>query len=437
MKRTVWKILVAVSALLMLTGCSFELRSIESLMRPPYTPTERELEKSIHKLLGTHISYRSPSSGNHFSAITLRDLNNDSVDEAVVFYVNKDDESSVRMCVLSQLAGEWDLVSDFSGNGSGVISLDFADFNNDANEEIIVSWLLFGDKAQKMISIYTSDSDNNTLSVSACISEPYDLMTVTDVNGNNEKQILLSYTYLSNSLGKTTLKVLGITAENEAVLINETILDERITKTVAINSDMPDGNITPRFFIDAQISESQFITKVLEWNDETKKFVSLIDDENDRDITLRSSNLISKDINGDGLLEIPLRRPMSESNDGDTSFGYILEWCKIKKSKLVATDFYVVNLLENYNLYFPSDWKNKVYIRTDLETRTWNFLNKNDVMLFSVSAIDFSQWDENSSSVTEMLMMQNDTVYACTITEEGKSFGIKAVDLLKYFSLNV
>ncbi len=128
---------------------------------------------------------------------------------------------------------------------------------------------------------------------------------------------------------------------------------------------------------------------------------------------------------------------MSESNVGDSSFGYMLEWCEIKKSKLVATEFYVVNLLENYNLYFPSDWKNNVFIRTDLGTRTWNFLNKNDVLLFSVSAIDFSQWDENSSVVTEMLMMQNDTVYACTITEEGKSFGIKAVDLLKYFSLNV
>lgn len=437
MKRTVWKIAVAVLAMFILSSCSFELRSIESLMRPPYTPTERKLEKSIHKLLGTHISYRSPSSGDHFSAITLHDLNNDSVDEAVVFYVNKDDESSVRMCVLSQAAGEWGLVSDFSGNGSGVISLDFADFNNDANEEIIVSWLLFGDKAQKMISIYTSDSDDDKFNVSACISEPYDLMTVTNVNGNNEKQILLSFTSLSNSLGKTTLKVLGVTADNEAVLINETLLDERITKTVAINSDLPDGNITPRFFIDAQISDSRFITQVLEWDGESKKFVSLLDDVNNRDITLRSSNLICKDINGDGRLEIPLRKPMSESNDGDSSFGFILEWCEIKKSKLVATEFYVVNLLENYNLYFPSEWKNNVFIRTDLGTRTWNFLNKNDVLLFSVSAIDFSQWDENSSVVTEMLMMQNDTVYACTITEEGKSFGIKAVDLLKYFSLNV
>ena len=437
MKRAVSLLFILTVLLVFFSGCSFKLRSIESLMRPPYTATERELEKSIHKLLGTHISYRSPSSGKYFSAITLRDLNGDSVDEAVVFYVNKDDESTVRMCVLSQSEGEWNLVSDFAGNGSSVISLDFVDFNNDFNEEIIVSWLLFGDKAQKMISIYTSDSENDKLKVSACISEPYDIMMVTDVNGNNEKQILISFTSLTQSLGKTTLKMLGVNVDNKAVLINETILDERISKTVAINSDLQSDGQLPRFFIDAQISDSQFITHVFEWNSESKNFISLIDDFTDRDITLRSSNLLCKDINDDGQIEIPLRKPMAESNNSDNTFGYVLEWCSIKDSKLVTEVYYVVNLLENYNLYFPSSWKDKVFINTEIDTRTWNFLDKNNNKLFSVTAYNFSEWDENSSNVTEMLMMQNDTVYACTITEDGANFGIKAVDLLKYFSLNV
>lgn len=439
MKRMLLAVIaVTLSVIFLLSGCSFELRSIESLMRPPYTATESELEKSISKLLGNQISYRSPKSGEHHSAITIRDLNADGTKEAVVFYVNNNDDSVIRMCVLSDKDGKWILVSDFAGNGSGVLNLDFVDLNSDSDEEIIVSWSLFDDKSQKMLSVYTPAVNDGVLSVSACVSEPYDLMMVADVFGDTTKQLLVAHSSVAKDTAeKTTLRLIGINKDNSVALISENRLDSRITKLSSILYDIPTANATPRFFIDADISDTQRITHVLKWDKESKKFVSLLNDSEDPDITLRSSNLSIRDVNSDWLIDIPLRKPMSESKDSDTSFGYILEWCKVENNQLEPIEYYVVNLLENYNLFFPREWKNKVFVNSDTSSRTWNFVDSQNTKLFSITAFAFEDWDENSSNVTEMLLMQNDTVYCCTITPAGEDFGIKVVDLLKYFSLNV
>ncbi len=173
MKKAFAAVVAAVIVLCaMLSGCSLELRSIDSLMRPPHTATEAELKNSINKLLGNQISYRSPESGENHSAIILRDINGDGTEEAIVFYVKNDDTSVVRMCVLTRSGDNWLLVSDFAGNGSGVLDVEFNDLNADNDEEILVTWFMFDDKSQKMLSVYTPDTDENILNVSARISEP-------------------------------------------------------------------------------------------------------------------------------------------------------------------------------------------------------------------------------------------------------------------------
>ena len=438
MKKAFAVLVAAVIVLcVMLSGCSVELRSIDSLMRPPHTATEAELKNSINKLLGNQISYRSPESGENHSAIILRDINGDGTEEAIVFYVKNDDTSVVRMCVLTQSNENWLLVSDFAGNGSGVLNVDFDDLNNDNDEEILVTWFLFEDKSQKMLSVYSSDIKDDTLKVSVRISEPYSIMAVTDVYGTGNKQLLIAYSNNTRVSDRTTLKLIGVSEGDEILLINEMNLDSRIVNLLSFSCDLPSGNITPRLYIDAQISDGQNITQVLEWNTAQRKFVSLINDTDDPDMTLRSSNLLCKDIDADGIIEIPLRKPMSESINSDTSLGYVLEWCEVADSKLVPQEYYVVNLLENYTLYYPEEWKDKIFVKSNISTRIWDFVDLNEKLLFSIVACNFEDWDENSSVATEMLMIQNDTVYFCRITAEGEKKGITAADLLEYFTLNI
>ena len=216
MKKAFAAIIASALALgVMLSGCSVEIRSIDSLMRPPHTAMEAELQKSISALIGDEISYRSPESGEDHSAITIRDINRDGVNEAVVFYVKNDDASTVRMCVLTQSGKDWLLVSDFTGNGNGVLTVNFEDLNDDNDEEILVTWFIFNDKSQKKLSIYAADTQNNSLKVSSCISEPYNLMAVTDAYGDGEKQLLVAYSNITKEIDKNTLKLIGVSKDNE------------------------------------------------------------------------------------------------------------------------------------------------------------------------------------------------------------------------------
>ncbi len=420
-----------------LCGCSFELRSIDSLMRPPHTAMESELKSSINKLLGNQISYRSPESGENHSAITLRDINGDGIDEAIVFYVNNNDTSVVRMCVLTKQKDNWLLSGDFSGNGSGIYTVEFADLNSDNDDEIMVTWLLFDDKSQKVLSVYTSAFDGDVLKVSACLSEPYNLMSVADVFSDNSKQLLIAYSNMTRDNKKSNLRLIGIDKNDKVDLLNETALDDRITGLLSLLSDVEPGSDIQRFFIDAMIADGQCITQVLGWSAASKKFVSMLNDADDPDITLRSSELLCKDIDNDGVIEIPLKKAMSESLNSDTSLGYLLIWHKADKIGLVPCEHYVVNLLEHYTLYYPQNWKNKVFVRSKNVERKWQFVNENDDVLFTISAHAFSDWDDKISDISEMIMVQNDTVYCCSVTDIGAQADITVSDISSYFSLNI
>ncbi len=437
MKRTA-ALLLACALLMLLSGCSFEFRSIENLMRPPLTATEEELEKSINSLLGSSISLRSPESGVHHSAITLHDLDGDQAEEAIVFYTNSNDSSVVRMSVLKKTSSGWALVSDFAGNGSGVYSIEFYDLNNDGCDDMLVSWYLFEDRVNKTLTVYSGMRTDNEINFSACVTEPYNLLHVEDVFGTGEKQMILAYTDAAKTSGRTHIRLMSLNSENRVVLLSETKLDDRILSLKSIKADRPEQLSGPRIFIDAEIADSQMITEILVWNSESSNFKSYISSsaQDYSSLTLRSNNLESYDVDEDGLIEIPLRKALAESRDGDTSVGYLLAWCSVEPDKLQEKEYYLVNLQENYRIYFPKEYKGKVFVRSDNASGTWNFVTAKNEELFEISVFSLDAWNENNSKVTETLLITGDKVYACTITELGEKQGIKAVDLVKYFSLN-
>ncbi len=437
MKKAFTAIVVSVLAFgVLLSGCSVELRSIDSLMRPPHTATEATLKKSISTLIGNEISYRSPESGENHSAITLRDINKDGTEEAIVFYVKNDDTSTVRMCVLTQVEDSWKLAADYPGYGSGVLTVDFNDLNNDNDEEIFVTWFLFDDKSQKTLSIYSADTESQSLEIKPWISEPYSIMTVTNSYSDVDGQLIVAYSNPTKESDRNTIKLIGA-IDNEIKIINETILDNRIISLTSISSDFSETDAATRFFVDAQVTDGMNITQVLEWDKSQQKFISVLDDADNPDMTLRSNTLHCKDFDNDGVIEIPLQKPLSEIVDGSMLLGFLLEWCEIQDEKLVPQEYYVVNLLESYSLLYQEDWINSIFVRSDPSARTWNFVDNEENILFSIVACKSEDWDKNNITDAEKLMEQNETVFYCTVTPEGIQNGISSETIIKNFSINI
>lgn len=428
---------ILVAALLALSGCSLELKSIETLMRPPLTATEQELEKSIDSFLGNNISLRSPASGSYHSAITLHDLDGDKNDEAIIFYVNNNDTAVVRMCVLKKNRSGWQLVSDFAGNGSGVYSVDFYDLNNDGGDDMLVSWYLFEDKVNKTLTVYSSSRKGNEINFSACATETYNLLCVADVFSTGEKQLILTYTDTAKNTDKTHIRLMSLNAQNRVVLVSQTTLDDRISSITSLKADKPLDSKDTRIFVDALLRDNKLITEILVWNSEKKSFVQLISSslQYDRLVTARSSNLYSYDIDADGIIEIPRREPLAKFKNTDTSSGYMLVWYDYNNGGFFKERSYIVNVRDNYRIYVPDVLDGKLTVKSE-NNSVWIFLDDSREKLFDVSVYKTDEWSANQSETSVVLLTTADKVYVCNAEEKLTDYGIEQSDLIKYFSLN-
>lgn len=428
---------VLVAALLALSGCSLELKSIDTLMRPPLTATERELEESIDSFLGNNISLRSPASGSFHSAITLHDLDGDKNDEAIIFYVNNNDTAVVRMCVLKRNSGGWQLVSDFAGNGSGVYSVDFYDLNNDGGDDMLVSWYLFEDKVNKTLTVYSSSRKGNEINFSACATEPYNLLCVADVFSTGEKQLVLTYTDTAKKTDKTHIRLMSLNEQNRVVLVAQTALDDRISSITSLKADKPLDSDNTRFFVDALLRDNKLITEILVWNGEKKGFVQLISPslQYDKLVTARSSNLYSFDIDADGTIEIPKREPLANYQNIDTSSGYMLVWYDYNNGGFFKERNYIVNIRDNYRIYVPDVLDGKLSVKSE-NNSVWAFLDDSEEKLFTVSVYNSDEFSGNLSQNSVVLLATADKVYVCSTEKKLSDYGINQSDLVKYFSLN-
>lgn len=428
---------VLVALLLALSGCSLELRSIETLMRPPLTATERELEKSIDAFLGNNISLRSPASGSFHSAITLHDLDGDKNDEAIIFYVNNNDTAVVRMCVLKKNSSGWQLVSDFAGNGSGVYSVDFYDLNNDGGDDMLVSWYLFEDKANKTLTIFSSSRKGNEINFSACATETYNLLCVADVFSTGEKQLILTYTDTARKTDKTHIRLMSLNSENRVVLVSETKLDNRIGSITSVKADKQTGSETTRLFVDALLQDNKLITEILVWNSDKKSFAPLISEslQYDRLVTARSSNLYSYDIDGDGVIEIPKREPLPGQKSTASSSGYMLVWYDYNNGGFYKERSYFVNIADNYRIYVPDVLDGKIAVKSESKS-VWSFLDDSGDKLFTVSVLTAEEWSNRPSESGVVLLTTADKVYVCSAEKKLAEYGVEQSDIVKYFSLN-
>lgn len=433
--RFVFPLLVAV--LLALSGCSIELKSIDTLMRPPLTATERELEKSIDSFLGNNISLRSPASGSFHSAITLHDLDGDKNDEAVIFYVNNNDTAVVRMCVLKRNSNGWQMVSDFAGNGSGVYSVDFYDLNNDGGDDMLVSWYLFEDKVNKTLTVYSSRRQGNEINFSACATEAYNHLCVADVFSNGEKQLVLTYTDTAKKKDRTHIRLMSLNSHNRVVLLSQTTLDDRISSITSVKSDKANGSGETRFFVDALLHDNKLITEILVWNSDNKSFVQLISQslQYDKLMTARSSNLYSYDIDADGTIEIPKREQLFKKSNIDTSSGYMLVWYEYNNGSFIKERSYIVNVRDNYRIYVPDVLEGKISVKSESKS-VWSYFNESSQKLFDVTVYKTDEWLGNSSEKSLVLHTASDKVYVCHVEDRLTGYGIDQADLIKYFSLN-
>lgn len=375
------------------TGCSgAKMKSPMGLMRPPLSAgVDSELKSAFlaaatgkgKAASSSDISLISPLSGDYRSAFVLHDIDNDGVDEALVFYKLENEPSKEHMNVLDNVNGKWVSVGDFSGTGTDVNFVRFVQMTETGYPAILVSQSLYENDSSKILSVYVCTGTEEKLTIKDVCTEVYSIMENIDVDSDGQLDIFLIQQDLTNNNSpRSTAKVFKMNASGTLDEFGTARLDGGISKYCSIQTDKVSASSPLRIYVDAIKGDAQAITEVLYWSTSSKSLVTPMFslDTQSNMFTARSELLASQDYDGDGIIEIPSQRPLMGSRKYESPKNLyaqmnVTSWIEVHSSKDFQFTETLVNAADSYILDFKplENIMGEFTVYSYINTRTWVF----------------------------------------------------------------
>ena len=181
MKHTAKKCILLLAGLALaavLSGCTFFDSSVEQLFTLPRMAEEYTgLSQQIDSLIDQGYEYASPSGGRNIQSVQMVDLEDDGIQEALVFLRRSSDEKPLKIMVFRLEGDTYRCFCTIESSGSAVDSVYYQDLNGDGCREIIVGWRISADV--QTLAAYTVESEPVAL-----MSSGYTQFSVQDLNGD-------------------------------------------------------------------------------------------------------------------------------------------------------------------------------------------------------------------------------------------------------------
>ena len=439
-------IFISIITMLNLTSCSGFFSSPVSLMHPPKSSGDlAEIEETLSKIAPDYqLSY--PNSGKFRNAVIIKDLNNDRINEAVVFYqTTKNKTITVHMNILTLRDGNWISNFDTALSGTGVDRIEFHDVCYGDETEIFVGSKLYNTNEQELNVFSYKENKVNSL-----ITERYTDYLVGDIGASKKPQILIfkiepksdavSHEAKDSPLvNQVSAKLLSLSysKDGEAVTLGTAPFDNRVASfsSISVSKTEDDKNVV---FLDAFVGDNSMITEVF-YYEKTLKTTFYNKRAKTTDLTYRESLIGSRDIDFDGSYEIP-KTYLCQGYDGvetEADRVYFTEWYDLNGKALdnkAISGF--INNMDNYFVSTPAEWLGNVTAQrnTDLRERIfcdWDFTNKTfGETLFSIRVFLKSDFKNDNQGFTK-INEDKEYIYAVKVNEDAKSEYKITVEQLK------
>lgn len=430
MAKKVAALLLAFIMCMVFAGCDLLDNADEMVSPPELTGEMSPIADALYSRAGSDCDLKYPTKGDHRSAIVLEDINGDSIFEAFAFYSTSGDEMiNMHINVICQKEGKWVSVADQTIVANGVEMVEFCDLNHDGNEEILVGWDVNG-TSEKQLSVFSFTE--NTLTQH--LLQAYTGFLCCDLDSNGVSEI---FVHQLNTAEKFNKAMIFNYNENGMAQTAGCVMDAGVkSASEPVLSVLSNGQ--KAIYID-EIKGVGAVTEVLYLSKGELKN-PLLDSENSFEniTTLRAASLEIKDINSDGILEIPVASELPNAvSDGEKL--YYTNWCSFNGEKLTIKLVTVVNTVDGYYLTVPNSMVGYIAVLKDTENHERKFYHydaQNNVLgglLFSVFAIDADEWDNKEDfargNLTEIYRTEN-AVFAAVLGESAGAFAI-TIDLIK------
>ncbi len=440
MKKAFAKIAAVVLMLVMLSSCSdFKLfRAADSLLAPPLFYDEYEgLVELFRSQTGANVSLCAPYDGEYRSAIIVEDFDGDSDDEAMIFYRDASGDPVAKARCYESSDGDWTQAGDFTGHGNQVESVTVRDMNGDGVSEIIVLWSVSGVSVGKSISVYHTPGDNvrfKEISNEAC-----SVSMIEDIDGDSHDDVFLITQNSNAPIPQRSARLLSFSGST-AVLKGEVRVDANISNYVAVKTEKSEnGNF--RIYVDALKGERQMITELIYWDIEKGRLIAPLFDESTMStmLTHRNDPILSADINGDGVLDVPSQVEIFSSGENEMTIDpnhlYITSWLNFFDDGNEAVINALVNYDNGYMLVLDSRERFGLSVQNIAEGNRWIVKEKNaetaeETELYSITRVSTEQLSGTHPEGYAAVIVKDEYTIFVHITPYGIEQGITA-DALK------
>ncbi|MBQ6569693.1 MAG: hypothetical protein IJL87_05510, partial [Clostridia bacterium] len=376
-----------------------------SLLRPPRETGDREgIREAIESWSGTKIVYKYPMGGEHRSAIIMNDLNGDGSQETVAFYKRADSDESIHVIMLKEHHGRWIVCNDLIGPGTGIDKVMFCNLDGEDGPEVAVSWSVFNN-VQKTVRIYSFRNDSTFIEVDTSYVDPVQLnkhdVTYNEILcgdfDNDKKDELLTFVlasptnqtlasanmveyYINDETGDPFSTVTWTAALDNSIISYQKIRACRICDDTESDetAEEQQENSYNAVVVDGVNAQNMIVTDVVCWDNDTGSlcapFYNFETGLSERFV--RSVSVMSQDINGDGLVELPEAVIMPSYTAESVDPLYMLRWNRYVSDTGAHTEPMLNTVFYSDDGYFvtiPESWVGKITAKLDAANSTLYF----------------------------------------------------------------
>ena len=266
---------------------------------------QEEIMRALRRSAGEKITLEYPRTGENRSAFIRSDIDGDGESEALAFYrptSDKFNQDIIHINVLDNTEKNgWISMCDIVGIASSIDRVSIADFSG--RKEIVIGWEVMADR-EKTLVCYSLSAGNLVRDYTATYVE----FSVADFWQENEGSELITLNYSStieNLTQPTQHARLIAVSDKEFKVVSSVPLDSRVTGYKSCIAGKYDQN-SIGYFIDGTIDAASVNTQVLTVSQTGQIQNALLNQEKKTDAdNVHKPTLLTQDINGDGIYEVP------------------------------------------------------------------------------------------------------------------------------------
>ena len=425
MKKVIRLLICAamLAAVILLGGC-VSTSAEELYALPQLSEDYLQLQDLIDSILASGAEYSAPAAGSYRQPIQQEDIDGDGEKEAIAFFNFLGSDRPLRIYIFRiNDAGIYEEAAVIEGDGTGIESINYTDMDGDGTLEIAVGWQLAS--GINMLSVYSLRG----YQVSQLVNTDYTEYTVCAMDRQFASSILVMRVSQAEFTGEAEIYSMDRDTE---IIMSSCRLTNGIEAILRVRSTrLADGRSAVA--VESSYSGSGIVTDLLAVRNGELKNITLDETTGTSRQTIRAYSVYCRDINGDGVLDIPFLISMPSSSDS-VSY-YMIQWYSYYSTgamALICTTYN--NTSDNWYLELPEDWIGNITVRREssysgersiIFSRVDSGGNITGDFLEIYALTGENRAERATYADRFVLLAEEDTIYAASILMDQEELGFE------------